>query len=213
MSAISPKKSPKREVVDLTDESDADTKSPTKVLGKRPAQSEPELQSPTKAAKTEEDSVPLGFPDLDNKAVDCAGCVVIMGMHDDLDAYVWLKVPEDQFHKDLRVLAKRYNYKGDCMLHYLRQANCIPSNESDEEDDDDDEEVGGVLKEDDDEDDDAEDAEQAKDKKPQKPKQTEGSAMIRLFEYWTGLGYDMPYSLPRKQLTNVKHFVSVYISE
>lgn len=210
MSAISPKKSPKREVVDLTDESDADTKSPTKsVLGKRPAQSEPELQSPTKTTKTEDDSEPLGFPDLDNKAVDCAGCVVIMGMHDDLEAYVWLKVPEDQFHKDLRVLAKRYNYKGDCMLHYLRQANCIPSNESDEEDDDD-EEVGGVLKEDEDDDD---DAEEAKDKKPQKPKQTEGSAMIRLFEYWAGLGYDIPYSLPRKQLTNVKHFVSVYISE
>lgn len=201
MSAISPKKSPKREVVDLTDESDADTKSPTKVLGKRPAQSEPELQSPTKEAKSAPSPPTTTVDDSEDKAVDCAGCVVIMGINEEPDMNVWLKVPEDQFHADLRPLAKRYKFQGQSMVQYLRQARCIPDKKDDGwdlEDDDEDDEEG------DDDDEDAKDGRESK--------VSEGTALSNLLDAWCAQDYVMRGACA-PQLKNIKHFVSVWIYE
>lgn len=131
MSAISPKKSPKREVVDLTDESDADTKSPTKVLGKRRADSEPEHQSPTKEAKSNDTKAADAEDPL---IIDCTDCVVIMGIHEEPDLYVWLRVPEDRFNLNLRPIAQKYGFKGESMLQYMRKARCVPDDDDDDED-------------------------------------------------------------------------------
>lgn len=110
--------SPKRDVVDLTDESDTKTQSPP-ILGKRPARSdtgEPEHQPPVKEIKQ---ALPV------NPFTDCEGCIVVMAMAEEPDCNAWYKVPEATFTEDLRPLADRFEFKGTSMLDFLQGARCV----------------------------------------------------------------------------------------
>jgi hypothetical protein len=114
--------SPKRsDVVDLTV---TETKSPSSILGKRASRSDDTESEPQPPAAKQA------------KFTDCSGCIVIVGVTDEPNDVMWLKVPEAAFNTDLQPLAQRYGFKGESMLQYLQQACCAYDDDVGNDDED-----------------------------------------------------------------------------
>ena len=82
------------------------------------ASTEPSTQPEVKLNDNPAQSFPGGI-------VDARGCIVVMCVTEEADCYQWYVVPADKFHADVSRIAQARGYAGDCMKHYLLQADCV----------------------------------------------------------------------------------------